>query len=294
MNRKTLLTAALAALIGFNPGICMGDDFSFGQEAAPDLSSPEMLIRAQIYALDRRMQSARMEMEAMQLELMQVLKENQLDKVKELNERISLQERKIKDIRVELDILIGDYQGGFARRPWWRKLMFEIGPQYTFFDNDLKINDVVGTRLRGHLRQDTFGRYHAYPFLQTDESPIQELIGSPLIIEYRNSSHDVEGQNKKSRVESYLAGFGLTGQLKKNTFIHLSVLGGIQDYSDMTPDDIGLILSYSMGLQKQFSSSFALGLTATEDWAITKATQPDGQTRSFFNFSLSLLGRIKF
>ena len=71
-------------------------------------------------------------------------------------------------------------------------------------------------------------------------------------------------------------------------------MGGLQDYSDMKPDDIGLMLSYSMGLQRQFSNSFALGLIATEDWVLTKATQSDNQTRSFFNFSFNLLSRIKF
>jgi hypothetical protein len=288
--------SALLFLIGLClfPLLGAGQDVSDTSEETPDLISPDALMSSRIYAMDRRLQNVRIEIEALKLELTQALKENKLEQVKDLTDKINLREKTIKDIRVELDILINGYQRDFSRRDWWHKLMVEIGPQYTFFDNDLKINDVSGVRLRIHLRQDTFGRYHTYPFIETAESPIRELVSSPLIIEYRNSSHDVEGQTGKGRVDTYLAGFGLTGQLKQKSFIHLSLMGGIQEYSDMAPKDTGLIFSYSIGLQQQFSNAFALGLTATEDWVVTKATQPDHKTKSFFNFSFSLLARIKF
>jgi len=263
-------------------------------EEPPDLTTPELVLRSQVYMLDRKVQAAQVEIEALKIQMMQALKDNKLEQVKELTDKTNLMEKNFKDARIELDILISNYQRDFTRRPLWRKLMIEIGPQYTYFDNDLKINDVVGTRLRIHLRQDTFGRYHSYPFIGASDSPLRDITSSPLIIEYRNSSHEVDGQTKKGRVDTYLAGFGLSGQLTKKSFIHLSIMGGVQEYSDMKPDDTGLLLSYSMGLQRQFSDSFATGLIATEDWVMTKATQSDSQTRSFFNFSFNLLGRIKF
>ena len=263
-------------------------------EEAPDLTSPESVLRSQVYMLDRKVQAIQIEIAALKAQLMQALKDNKLEQVKELTDKTNLAEKNFKDARIELDILIGNYQRDFTRRPWWRKLMIEIGPQYTYFDNDLKINDVVGARLRIHLRQDTFGRYHSYPFIGAADSPLRDITSSPLIIEYRNSSHEVDGQTKKGRVDTYLAGFGLSGQLTKKSFIHLSIMGGVQDYSDMKPDDTGLMFSYSMGLQRQFSNSFTVGLIGTEDWVMTKATQSDHQTRSFFNFSFNLLGRIKF
>ena len=263
-------------------------------EEAPDLTSPESVLRSQVYMLDRKVQAAQVEIEALKIQMMQALKDNKLEQVKELTDKTNLMEKNFKDARIELDILISNYQRDFTRRPLWRKLMIEIGPQYTYFDNDLKINDVVGTRLRIHLRQDTFGRYHSYPFIGASDSPLRDITSSPLIIEYRNSSHEVDGQTKKGRVDTYLAGFGLSGQLTKKSFIHLSIMGGVQEYSDMKPDDTGLLLSYSMGLQRQFSNSFTVGLIGTEDWVMTKATQSDHQTRSFFNFSFNLLGRIKF
>ncbi|MEK7309247.1 MAG: hypothetical protein AAB038_00325 [Planctomycetota bacterium] len=263
-------------------------------EEPPDLTSTESVLRSQVYMLDRKVQAVQIEIQTLNAQLMQALKDNKLEQVKELTDKANLMGKNLKDARIELDILIGSYQRDFSHRPWWRKLMIEVGPQYTYFDNDLKINDVVGARLRIHLRQDTFGRYHSYPFIGTSDSPIRDITSSPLIIEYRNSIHEVDGQTKKGRVDTYLAGFGLSGQLTKKAFIHLSIMGGVQDYSDMEPDDIGLLLSYSMGLQRQFSNSFSLGLIGTEDWAITKATQSDSQTRSFFNFSFNLLGRIKF
>jgi len=269
-------------------------DIPQNPEEPPDLTSAESVLRSQVYMLDRKVQAVQIEIQTLKSQLMQALKDNKLEQVKELTDKTNLMEKNLKDARIELDILISNYQRDFSHRPWWRKLMIEIGPQYTYFDNDLKINDVVGTRLRIHLRQDTFGRYHSYPFIGTSDSPLRDITSSPLIIEYRNSIHEVDGQARKGRVDTYLAGFGLSGQLTKKAFIHLSIMGGVQDYSDMNPDDIGLILSYSMGLQRQFSDSFALGLIGTEDWTMTNATQSDNQTRSFFNFSFNLLGRIKF
>lgn len=265
-----------------------------GSEETPDLTTPESVLRSQVYMIDRKAQATQLEIETIKTQLIQALKDNKLEQAKELTDKVSQLEKNLKDARIELDILISNYQRDFASRPWWRKLMIEIGPQYTYFDNDLKINDVAGTRLRIHLRQDTFGRYHSYPFIGTSDSPLRDITSSPFIFEYRNSIHEVEGQTKKGRVDTYLAGFGLSGQLTKKAFMHLSIMGGVQDYSNMKPDDLGLMLSYSMGLQRRFSDSFALGLIGTEDWVLTKATQSDGQTRSFFNFSLNLLGRIKF
>lgn len=295
-GRQVKLALALLLLASILLSPVRGDlsDNSQGSEEPPDLTSPESLLHSQVYMLDRKVQAIQIEIEALKAQLMQALKDNKLEQVRELTDKTNLTEKNLKDARIELEILISNYQRDFASRPWWRKLMIEIGPQYTYFDNDLKINDVAGTRLRIHLRQDTFGRYHSYPFIGTSDSPIRDITSSPLIIEYRNSIHEVDGQTKKGRVDTYLAGFGLSGQLTKKSFIHLSIMGGVQDYSDMKPDDIGLMLSYSMGLQRQFSDSFALGLIGTEDWVLTKATQSDNQTRSFFNFSFNLLGRIKF
>ncbi|MEW6025771.1 MAG: hypothetical protein AB1599_00550 [Planctomycetota bacterium] len=269
-------------------------DNPFGPDEAQDLTTPGSVLRSQIYSLDRKVQAAQAEIQAVKDQIMQALKDNKLEQVKELTDKANQMEKNLKDLRIEMDILISGYQRDFVRRPWWNKLMLEIGPQYTYFDNDLNVNDVVGVRLRVHYRQDTFGRYHTYPFIGTSDSPIRDITSSPFIFEYRNSIHEVEGQTGKGRVDTYLAGFGLSGQLTKKSFIHLSIMGGAQDYSNMEPEDLGLIVSYSMGLQRRFSDSFALGLIATEDWVVTKATQPDNQTRSFFNFSLNLLGRIKF
>ena len=302
MNRLVILTASkiltlvLLLLVGVLISPVRSDmlDNSQNPEEPADLTTPESILRSQVYRMDRKVQAIQTEIESLKVQLMQALRDNKLEQVKELTDKANLMEKNFKDARIELDILISNYQRDFARRPLWRKLMIEIGPQYTYFDNDLKINDVVGTRLRVHLRQDTFGRYHSYPFIGASDSPLRDITSSPLIIEYRNSVHEVDGQTKKGRVDTYLAGFGLSGQLTKKSFIHLSIMGGVQDYSDMKPDDIGLMLSYSMGLQRQFSNSFALGLIATEDWVLTKATQSDGQTSSFFNFSFNLLGRIKF
>jgi len=294
MSKKIIL--ALLFLVGFLCLPSMSDTFDQppDPENLADMDTPESLLRSQISLSDRKVQNTQIEIEKVRGQLMQALKDNKLDQVKELTDKVTQMEKSIKDYRIELDILITNYQRDFARRPLWRKLMIEIGPQYTYFDNDIKINDVAGTRLRIHLRQDTFGRYHSYPFIGASDSPLRDITSSPLIIEYRNSIHEVEGQVKKGRVDTYLAGFGLSGQLTQKSFIHLSIMGGLQDYSDMKPDDIGLMLSYSMGLQRQFSNSFALGLIATEDWVLTKATQSDNQTRSFFNFSFNLLSRIKF
>jgi len=91
-----------------------------------------------------------------------------------------------------------------------------------------------------------------------------------------------------------LTGFGLSGQMLKRTFINLTIMAGLQEYSNTKPDDIGPIFSYSMGVQRYLSDSFGFGLTASEDWVLTKATQPDGKTHSFFNFSTTLFARLKF
>jgi len=302
MNRFAILTTGKILVLGLlflasfmlTPVQGATLDNQQNSEEPPDLTSSESLLRSQVSMLDRKVQATQIEIETLKIQLMQALKDNKLEQVKELKDKTNQLEKNLKDNRIELDILLSNYQRDFARRPWWQKLMIEIGPQYTYFDNDLKINDVVGTRLRINYRQDTFGRYHTYPFIGTSDSPLRDIISSPLIIEYRHSTHEVEGQAKKGNVDTYLAGFGLSGQLKKKSFIHLSIMGGIQDYSDMTPADTGLMISYSMGLQQQFSNSFALGLIATEDLVLTKATQSDDQTRSFFNFSFNLLGRIKF
>ncbi|MBI5778317.1 MAG: hypothetical protein HZA49_02550 [Planctomycetes bacterium] len=293
MNRLIL---ALLFLTGILLSPVNGDttDTLLDTEETPDLTTPDSVIRSQIYMMDRKVQAVQIEIQTIKAQLMQALKDNKLEQVKELTDKTNQLEKNLKDTRIELDILISNHQRDFANRPWWRKLMIEIGPQYTYFDNDLKINDVAGARLRIHLRQDTFGRYHSYPFIGTSDSPIRDITSSPFIFEYRNSIHEVDGQTKKGRVDTYLAGFGLSGQLTKKSFIHLSILGGVQDYSNMEPEDLGLILSYSMGLQRRVSDSVALGLIATEDWVMTKATQSDGQTNSFFNFSLNLLGRVKF
>lgn len=294
MSKKLALALLFLCSILLSPVRGDAPDNSQGSEEPSDLTSPESVLRSQVYMQDRKVQAIQVEIEVLKARLMQALKDNKLEQVKELTDKTNLTEKNLKDARIELDILISSYQRDFARRPWWRKLMIEIGPQYTYFDNDLNINDVAGTRLRIHLRQDTFGRYHTYPFIGTSDSPLRDITSSPFIVEYRNSVHEVAGQARKGRVDTYLAGFGLSGQLTKKAFIHLSIMGGVQDYSDMKPDDIGLLVSYSMGLQRQFSDSFALGLIGTEDWVMTNATQSDNRTRSFFNFSFNLLGRIKF
>lgn len=293
MNKliPTLLLLLSALLLPVSDDLA-GDQLD--TEETPDLTTPEAVLRSQVYMIDRKAQATQLEIQAVKAQLMQALKDNKLEQVKELTDKSNQLEKVLKDIRVELDIMINNYQRDFNSRPLWNKLMLEIGPQYTYFDNDLNINDVVGMRLRIHYRQDTFGRYHTYPFIGASDSPIRDITSSPFIFEYRNSIHEVDGQAKKGRVDTYLAGFGLSGQMTKKSFIHLSIMGGVQDYSDMDPEDIGLMLSYSMGLQRRFSDSFTLGFIGTEDWVLTKATQSDGRTRSFFNFSLNLLGRIKF
>jgi len=258
------------------------------------IDSPSALIRSQIYALEKKRDVLQIEINESKQQIIEALRDKQLEKGKELNDKINQLEKLLKDIRIELDVLVNNYHQEFSSRPWWQKLMIDAGPQFTYFDNDIKINDVVGYRVRINYRQETFGRYNTYPFITTSDSSLREVTSSPFIVEYRYSEHKMDNQEKKAQVDTYLAGFGLSGQLYKRSFIHLSIMGGLQDYSNTNPDDIGPIFSYSMGLNQYLSNSFALGLITTEDWVLTKATRVDNKTISCFNFSLTLFARLKF
>lgn len=260
----------------------------------PIIDSPSALIRSQIYALEKKRETLQTEINELKQQIIETLRNKQLEKGKELNDTIAQSEKSLKDIRVELDRLVNNYHEEFSSRSWWQKLMIDAGPQFTYFDNNIKINDVLGYRLRVHYRQETFGRYNTYPFIAASDSILREITSSPFIIEYRYSEHKVDNQKKKAQVDTYLTGFGLSGQLDKRSFINLSIMGGLQDYSDTKPDDIGPIFSYSMGLNQYFSDSFALGFIAAEDCVLTKATQADNKTISCFNFSLTLFARLKF
>ncbi|MFH1231807.1 MAG: hypothetical protein V1709_09965 [Planctomycetota bacterium] len=258
------------------------------------IDSPSVLIRSQVYAVEKKRETLQTEINELKQQIIETLKNKQLEKGKELNDKVTQLEKSLKDIRVELDRLVNNYHEEFSSRSWWQKLMIEIGPQCTYFDNNIKINDVVGYRLRVNYRQETFGRYNTYPLIATSDSTLREVTSSPFIIEYRYSEHKVDNQKKKAQVDTYLAGFGLSGQLYKRSFIHLSIMGGLQDYYNTNPDDISSIFSYSMGLNQYLSDSFALGLITTEDWVLTKATQVDNKTISCFNFSLTIFARLKF
>jgi hypothetical protein len=258
------------------------------------IDSPSDLLRSQIYKLESKREVIATEINGIKKQIIETLKNKQLEKSKELDDKVTQLEKSLKDIRIELDGLVNNYHEEFSKRPWWQKLMIEGGPQYTYFDNDIKINDVVGYRLRISYRQETFGRYNTYPFITTADSPLREVTSSPFIIEYRSSQHEVDNQKKKAQVDTYLTGFGLSGQLYRRAFIHLSIMGGLQNYSNTKPDDIGPIFSYSMGLNQYLSDSFGLGLITTEDWVLTKATQVDNKTASCFNFSLTIFARLKF
>ncbi|MDI6732546.1 MAG: hypothetical protein QME51_02820 [Planctomycetota bacterium] len=252
------------------------------------------LLYSQIHQVDKEIEKIQQEIETIKAQITQALKDNKLELAKELTVKTTQLEKTLKDNRVELDMLINKYQNDFNSRLLWRKLMIEIGPQFTFFDNNIRITDVTGLRLRIHYRKDTFGRYHTYPFISISDSPLRDIVSSPIILEYRYSSHQTGNQNQEARVSTYLGGFGISGQIFNNTFISLSFMGGLQDYSQTLQDDIGPIFSYSMGLQQYFSQTFGIGLSATEDWVLTNATQIDNKTRSFFNFSITFFSRIRF
>jgi hypothetical protein len=262
--------------------------------AEPVIDSAADLLRFQIHTLESKRENLQTKINELKQQIIDTLKNKKLEKSKELTDEVAQLEKSLKDIRVELDKLVEDYHNDFSSRPWYQKLMIDIGPQFTYFDNDIKINDVIGYRLRINYRQETFGRYNTYPFISTSNSTLREVTSSPFIIEYRYSEHKVDNQKKQAQVDTYLAGFGFSGQLYKESFIHLSIMGGLQNYSNTNPDDIGPIFSYSMGLNQYFSNSFAVGLITTEDCVLTKATQLDNKTISAFNFSLTLFARFKF
>lgn len=300
MNRKYLLQLSFFIIVllqGMSLIPVIADVVTQTNNAAntePVIYSPSVLIRSQIYALEKKRETLQTEIDELKQQIIEALRNKQLEKGKELNDKIAQLEKPLKDIRVELDRLVNNYHEEFSSRPWWQKLMIDAGPQFTYFDNNIKINDALGYRLRVHYRQETFGRYNTYPFIATSDSILREVTSSPFIIEYRYSEHKVDNQKKKAQVDTYLTGFGLSGQLYKKSFINLSIMGGLQDYSNTKPDDIGPIFSYSMGLNQYLSDSFALGFITTEDWVLTKATQVDNKTISCFNFSLTLFARLKF
>lgn len=252
----------------------------------------------EIYEVDHQIHLMEEKIAGLREAAYQANREDKFEKVHELKEKVKKSEQELKDIRNKLEKRLLAYKQNWQRQPWWRKIALESGPQYIRFDSNLHLDDAVGLRVKIHWIKQEFrpfhlGSYLYYPLESDLAYPLKQVEASRFIIEYRNirseSDHLVP---KRVKVDTYLIGFGLLGQSWSNTYIKINLLAGLERYSNTEPDDIGPVISYTLGFHQKVSQHLGIELDLAEEVAWSKANQR--KTHTLFNFLAALVIRYSF
>ncbi|GAG21453.1 unnamed protein product, partial [marine sediment metagenome] len=228
----------------------------FIQSSCIQLSNLDSAEVTQIYSTDNQVRAKEKKLRETTEQSHQVLREERYERAKELKGKGERLEKELKDLKINLDNLLAQHRKNWEAKPLWQRLSLELSANYTYFDDKLHLEDVFGTRLRLHWVKEEFRHFHLgylyYPLQRREEFPLRKIYASPFLLEYRHSKSETILNNRKKDVyvNSYLMGFGLSGQVWNEAYINLSLSAGIQHYSGTEPNDTGPIVSYTMGFQQ--------------------------------------------
>lgn len=248
-----------------------------------------------IYSLDEQIRDHYQAQERIRSQVLLATKENRLEEAKELQNKSNKLAKTINELGIQLDGFIESYHKQWDDKEWYKKIMIEIGPQYTYFDNNLEISDGFGARLRIHRSDEELKRIHTYPLIPARNEPLRKVVSSSLMLEFRTYRGETifDGRKQTATVNTGLIGFGMDGEIGKDMYLGLSLMAGGQQYTNTDPEDIASIISYSTGLKQYLSPKVSLGLNVTEDIIWTNATRPDKEIEMFYNFSITFLLRVR-
>ncbi|MFH1228036.1 MAG: hypothetical protein V1701_09075 [Planctomycetota bacterium] len=248
-----------------------------------------------IYATDQNVREQYQKQDSLRAQVLQVTKENHLEDAKELADQSNKLAKTINELEIQLANLMDRHQKEWDNQDWFNKITVELGPQYTYFDNDLKIEDGFGSRLRISNNREELKRIHTYPLIPARNEPLRRVDSSLLIIELRNSQTRTTTGAKISNatVNTGLVGFGVDGEIREDMYLGLNLLVGGQQYNNTVPEDTAPMVSYSTGIKQYLSPKTSLGLSVAEDVVWTNATRDNNKIGTFYNFSITLLLRIR-
>lgn len=248
-----------------------------------------------IYTVDQDVRSQYQKQDLLRAQVLQSTKENRLEEAKELADQSNKLAKTINELEIQLTDLMDRHQKDWDDQDWFHKITVELGPQYTYFDNDLKIKDGFGSRLRINRSREELKRIHTYPLIPARNEPLRRVDSSPLIIELRNSQAKTTTgtEIRNATVNTGLVGFGVAGEIWEDMYLGLSLMAGGQKYSNTVPEDTAPIVSYSTGIKQYLSPKVSLGFSVAEDVIWTNATKENNKIGTFYNFSITWLLRIR-
>lgn len=292
----------LPAVIGFI--FLTGITFSFADEIQPatpvsDTATGSTEENVQhIYRLDEEIRIKENELGTVFTSAEEAECENKFEKAHQLKLKAGELNEKLKDLKNVLAQRVKDYEVSFSQQAWWKQLVIEISAPYTFFDNDLNIDNGWGSKLKilslkASFRRFYLGSYLYYPLSESANYPFHQVEAAPFIFEYRRFRTDSIASTKKEvEINSYLIGFGAFTQAWGNTYLNLNLAAGFQQYRGTEPDDNAPLVSYTLGLQQKILSRLSLGLEINEEAVWTDANQSGSHL--ILNFSSAFVIRFGF
>lgn len=253
-----------------------------------------------LYQLDTKIRNQEKELLAMRKDIQKKILADLFEQANKSKEKANKLENEIKYLKDDLTEKIEQREAHWLAQPTWQRMAWQPGLTYTFFDNDLHVENRRLLKIKIHWLKEKIRPFHAgyiyNPLEQKSNAPLRRILASSFILEYRQgkTKSKIRINNKRKTVQfnAALIGFGLAGQTWNNTYLGLNITAGVQRFSGTEPNDTGPIVSYTIGLQQKFSEHFTLGVELTEDILWSKANQ--SSTSTLFNFSSTCFLKFKF